>query len=283
MKEFAAFLLSLAFAAPAFPPPAELNQGIINTNMSLIAGGGLPNSSTTTTTTFTSEMLAGVTSLQLLIALENLEAYIYSEVILNITGGVYDQEVHVAVVSYTFPVPNLEEFLAVANLITCANFGSFIGIQEQRPRTIASGAASSAILGVETRHDAFLRILHAAWAYNVGLQFTVQWSCMVEPAYTAYPRLTLSLSGPTFSDDSSYPSSVSFTWDPKQASVAREAGKTIYAAWINLYNQPMYTLVIIDGEGSGSTVVPKNMSSMAFMALKRMQPSDFTNLDFSQP
>jgi hypothetical protein len=194
---------------------------------------------------------------------------------------------------YAFPVTNFDEFLAVANLITCANFGSIIGIQEQLPGTTASGAASAAILGVETRHDAFLRILHgiapnpvpfdtaipAAWAYNIGLQFTVPGSCTVEPAYTVYPQLTLNPSGPTFADDSSYPSSVSFTWDPQQAWVAREVGKQIYAAWVNLYNQPMYTPVIIDREGSGSTVVPKNMSGMAFIALITMQPSDFTDLE----
>jgi hypothetical protein len=90
MKAFAAFLLPLVYAAPAFPPPAELGQGIINPNISLIAGGGLPNTSTTANTASTSETPAGVTALQLLIALENLEAYFYSEVILNITNGVYD-------------------------------------------------------------------------------------------------------------------------------------------------------------------------------------------------
>ncbi|KUJ11342.1 uncharacterized protein LY89DRAFT_739539 [Mollisia scopiformis] len=276
LSPISSLLIPLAFSAPAFPPPAELTQGIINANISLIAGGGAPNVS----------------------------------IILNITNGVYDtgdrplnetlsviekiaaqEEVHVATVSgifleskqsppvtacnYTFPVTNFDEFLSVANLITCANFGSIIGIQEQLPGSTASGPAGTSILATETRHDSFLRILHgiapnpspfdtavpAAWAYNVGLQFIVPGSCGVEPAYPAYPQLTVtSMEGQSFAHDTSYPSSVSFAWDPQQA-------------WV-----PMYTEVVVNGTGSGSTMIPKNMSGMAFMALTTMQPADFTNL-----
>jgi hypothetical protein len=45
-----------------------------------------------------------------------------------------------------------------------------------------------------------------------------------------------------------------------------------------MYNQPVYTEVDVSECGSGSTIVPKNMSRIAFMALTTMQPSDFTNL-----
>ncbi len=31
--------------------------------------------------------------------------------------------------NYTFPVTNIDEFLALANLLTSANFGSVIGVQ----------------------------------------------------------------------------------------------------------------------------------------------------------
>jgi hypothetical protein len=115
--------------------------------------------------------------------------------------------------NYTFPVTNFDESLAVANLITCVNFGSIIGIQQELPGTTASGPASTSILATETRHDSFLRILHdiapnlspfdtagpAAWAYNIGLQFIVPGSCAVEPTYPAYPQLTVtSMMGQSF-------------------------------------------------------------------------------------
>ena len=87
MKASTLFLLPLAYAAPTlpFPPPAELSQGVINANISLIAGGGLPNASGTTP----QFSQAGITALQLLASLENIEAYYYAEAIHNLTTGVY--------------------------------------------------------------------------------------------------------------------------------------------------------------------------------------------------
>ena len=86
MKARTLFFLPLVYAAPTlpFPPPAELTQGVISTNISLIAGGGLPN--VAGTTTFSE---AGITALQLLASLENIEAYYYAEAIHNLTTGVY--------------------------------------------------------------------------------------------------------------------------------------------------------------------------------------------------
>jgi hypothetical protein len=82
MKTAAALLLPLVYAAPAFPPPAELIQGVINSNISFIAGGALPNSSASV------ELLDVVVSgLQLLASLENSEAYFYSEAILTLPAG----------------------------------------------------------------------------------------------------------------------------------------------------------------------------------------------------
>lgn len=84
MKVIALLLLPSAYTAPAFPPPAELTQGAVNTNISLIAGGTLPNNTAAVVTTAT-----GMTGLQLLASLENIEAFFYSEAIQNLTSGVY--------------------------------------------------------------------------------------------------------------------------------------------------------------------------------------------------
>ena len=58
----------------------------------------------------------------------------------------------------------------------------------------------------------------------------------------------------------------------------REKGKQLFAAWMNQYNQPIYTLVTVKGPGSGTTPVPKDMQAVAFVALTTLQPLDFTDL-----
>jgi hypothetical protein len=192
---------------------------------------------------------------------------------------------------YAFPVTNFEEFLSIANLITSANFGSVIGLQQQLDGSAPALATSTtAILGVETRHDAFLRILHGVvpnpapydtgipigWAYNIGLQYTVPGSCPVEVPLPTYPQLYLD--HPASFSNGSYPDTLSFTWDTQQSWVQREKGKQLYAAWVNQYNEPMYTNVTVYKSGYGSTTVPKGMQAVAFMALTTLQPEDFTDL-----
>ena len=83
MKAATALLIPLAYAAPAFPPPAELTQGLVNSNISLIAGGSLPNNTAAVATG------TAITGLQLLASLENIEAFFYSDAIQNLTSGVY--------------------------------------------------------------------------------------------------------------------------------------------------------------------------------------------------
>lgn len=83
MKAAIVLLLPFAYAAPAFPPPAELTQGVVNSNISLIAGGTLPNNTAAVATGI------AVTGLQLLASLENIEAFFYSDAIQNLTSGVY--------------------------------------------------------------------------------------------------------------------------------------------------------------------------------------------------
>lgn len=85
LKAAIVFLLPFAYAAPAFPPPAELTQGVVDANISAIAGGGLPNN----TVSVLVPGAAAITGLQLLAALENIEAFYYSDAIRNLTTGVY--------------------------------------------------------------------------------------------------------------------------------------------------------------------------------------------------
>lgn len=181
----------------------------------------------------------------------------------------------------------------MANLLTSANFGSVIGAQEQLGASNpALGPSTTSILGAETRHDAFLRILHGlvpnpapfetgipiAWAYNIGLLYTVPGSCPVEVPLPTYPQLSEDPALPPAFANAFYPETMSFTWDPQQAWVQRETGKQLYAAWVNLFNQPMYTPVTVATPGSGTTPVPKDMQAVAFVALTTLQPSNFDDL-----
>ena len=86
LKAVTIFLLPLSYAAPTlpFPPPAELTQGYVDTNISLIAGGALPNISTDA-----QYSPAGITALQLLASLENIEAFFYADAIQKLTSGAY--------------------------------------------------------------------------------------------------------------------------------------------------------------------------------------------------
>jgi hypothetical protein len=86
-KGITLFLLPLIYAAPTlpFPPPAELSEGYVSTNISLIAGGSLPNVSTDA-----QYSTAGITALQMLASLENIEAFFYADAIQNLTTGIYN-------------------------------------------------------------------------------------------------------------------------------------------------------------------------------------------------
>jgi len=192
-----------------------------------------------------------------------------------------------------FPATNFDEFLAVANIITSANFGSVIGLQEQQGAEAPSlSPSTTSILAVETRHDAFLRILHGlvpnpspfdtgipiGWAYNIGLQYTVPGSCTVEVPLPTYPELSTDPAEPPAFANSSYPATISFTWNDQQAWVQRETGKQLYAAWVNLFNQPFYTPVTVNKAGFGTTPVPAGMQAVAYVALTTLQPDNFNDL-----
>lgn len=124
MKAITLFLLPLLHAAPTlpFPPPAELTQGYVNTNISLIAGGSLPKVSTDAQYT-----TAGITALQLLASLENIEAFFYADAIQNLTSGIYttgdlslnetpDVISKIAAVCLVLALANLSTSIQVANI-----------------------------------------------------------------------------------------------------------------------------------------------------------------------
>jgi hypothetical protein len=195
--------------------------------------------------------------------------------------------------TYTFPVTTWPSFLGVAHLLTSTNFGSVIGVQQQLSGSdLAIAASTTSILGVETRHDAFLRLLNGqvpnqspfdtglpiAWAYNIGLQLVVPGSCPVEVSLPTYPGLAIVGQEPWALAPSAYPKTMTFSWDPAQAWVARENGKTVYAAWVNLFNQPVYTEVVLNGDGQGTTSVPAGMEAVAFVALTTLQPNTYQDL-----
>lgn len=140
---------------------------------------------------------------------------------------------------YTFPATKFDGFLAVANLLASTSFGSVIGLEQQfNGSAPALAPAITAILGVETRHDAFLCILHGvvanpapfdtavpiALAYNIGLQYTVPGSCLVEVPLPTYPQLSFDpVELPSLRTPPIRPACLK--WDDQEAWVQREKGK----------------------------------------------------------
>ncbi|MCJ1453588.1 hypothetical protein MMC28_003935 [Mycoblastus sanguinarius] len=195
--------------------------------------------------------------------------------------------------NYSFPVSTPQQFFALGNIITPTNFGSIIGLEseiaESDPSTVLS---STSILATEVRHEVFLRSTNGqipnpapfdtgippSWAYHIGLQYIVPGSCPVEvdlPTYPAlYPDPDL---GPQFAPPAP-PTTFSFTWDVNQDWVTREGSKQLYVAWLNLANQPQYTLLNRTGAGSGETKVPKALENTAYVALTSNQPDNLPDL-----
>lgn len=103
----------------------------------------------------------------------------------------------------------------------------------------------------------------------------------MEVPLPTYPELAIVGQEPWAIAPSVYPETMTFSWDPAQAWVAREKGKTLYAAWVNLFNQPVYTEVVLNADGQGKASVPAGMEAVAFVALTTLQPGTYQDLQDS--
>ena len=136
---------------------------------------------------------------------------------------------------------------------------------------LVSGLAS--IAATEARHSAFFEVasgqvpnpspfdtpVAGVWAYNLALNFIVPGSCPVSPPFQIIPKLTASAQEGT--------TIWSFSWDPTQEPVVREAGRPLFIAWVNQLGSPIYTELSLTSNGTGTAQIPQGMEGAVFAAL----------------
>lgn len=151
----------------------------------------------------------------------------------------------------------------------------------------------ASILAVESRHDAFFRLIEGEvpnptpfdtgisniWAYNFALSFIVPGSCSVEVPLPILPTLSISNAPHSGSTNSTVNKSIrEFTWDPAQATFVAEAGKQLLVGWVNQLDVPVYTPLNITVKGQGTALVPHEMNGVAFAVVTTQWPGNANDL-----
>jgi len=221
---------------------------------------------------------------------------------MNVVGHIAAQEeVHVAAIAgllqgngaqsvapcqYNFPVTDETSFFALGNIITTVGIGALIGLQDSLSTTDPELMATvGSILPVESRHDAFFRMtageipnptvfeteISGAWAYNLGLDFTVAGSCPNLPSsitsLPVFPDLGIvGYGGPSFATPNSPGKLIFQVGQPSMLPQGWNSG-ALYMAWVNQDNVPAYTPVTVDQNQQLHADVQPGMFGIAFAAL----------------
>lgn len=100
-------------------------------------------------------------------------------------------------------------------------------------------------------------------------------SCKAELPIAILPKLSIGnkVDGHARSNDT-----VTFSWDDAARAAAARSGKPLFIGWVNQVDVPAYTSLDAFGDGSGTTVVPPQLSDTSFAVLTT-QPD---LLDFDQ-
>ena len=192
----------------------------------------------------------------------------------------------IAPCKYHFPVTNAEEFFALANIITVVGIGAIFDLQDLFSKTDPGlEASTSAIVSVESRHDAFFRLIggeipnptpfdtriSGVWAYNLALDFIIPGSCGsgLPASITGLPVLPpLGLVGagdPAFAS-TNYQTQLTFAVNTG-AMPNGWNNKPLFIGWVNQVNAVIYTPVTVVNGYQLQTPVPAGLNGMAFVAL----------------
>ena len=172
--------------------------------------------------------------------------------------------------TYAFPYSDPLSFAKLANMVTSVGIGAYLGGSAELMDNAQLLTSAGAILTVEARHDAYLRVgfaaspfpapfdtpLTAAWAYNLAQAFIVE--CPVQLPLPIFPMLSLDM-------DNSAGSAKYFSFDVTEVSVA--SSTTLYLAWINQLSTPIYTVAQSCGSGCVYADVPPGVVGAAFVVL----------------
>jgi hypothetical protein len=157
--------------------------------------------------------------------------------------------------------------------------GAFMSLAESLPAEASAAAVMlSSIASVAARQNAMLQAsagsntsmasfdtpLSATLAYNLALNYVQPGSCKTELPIPVLPTLSMGnrVVGHARANDT-----VSFTWDDAARAAAARSGKPLFIGWVNQVDIPVYTVIEAFGDGSGTTVVPSQLSGTAFAVL----------------
>jgi hypothetical protein len=143
----------------------------------------------------------------------------------------------------------------------------------------------SAILAVESRHDAFFLLqrdqvpnprsfdtgIGMIWAHNLARQYIVPGLCIDDIPLPVLPTLQAQINPPS---QQSGTTSVSLSWDATEPSFKAEAGRPLTAVWINQLSVPVYTNISMDGSGNSHSDIPAGFTGQTFLAITSQQPQD---------
>ncbi|KAH7061016.1 hypothetical protein BKA63DRAFT_196923 [Paraphoma chrysanthemicola] len=179
---------------------------------------------------------------------------------------------------YELPASVLERSLLMGALKSVEG-GVFMSLAESlASEDTAAAITLSSIAGVAASQNAVLRAqanlnisiasfetpLSETWAYNFALKYVRPGSCVVELPIPILP--TLSING----EVSAYVranSNVTLAWDAAAQAAASRSGKTLHIGWVNQVDNPVYTSVLVMGNGRGRVQVPPGLAGTAIAVL----------------
>ena len=195
---------------------------------------------------------------------------------------------------YQFPVDSTASFLQLAQIITTVGIGGVLEIATLDAVTdpaVIQGVAS--IVTVEARHDAFFRTavdstrapnpapfdtrISGVWALNLALPFVVPDSCPSLPNVPILPPLNVVTITPGVSSNGTATDGTGTVTFSAPAGFGSNSTASLFAAWVNQVNVPVFTPATVGGNGNIQTTVPKDMAGVAFVALTTK--TDATDVD----
>lgn len=193
---------------------------------------------------------------------------------------------------YSLP-NNTVEMTYLMSTLKSVETGLFISLAESLPTTDApAGIVLSNMAAVAARQKVILEAhinpntsagpfetpVSTAWAYNLAAAHARAGSCAVELPVPTLPALHASYGTAVFGRQGT---SVTLTWDAAGRAAAARSGKPLFVGWVNQIGSPVYTPLVVLGDGVGTTSVPARLLGTSFAVLTA-QPGLDTVSDLTQ-
>lgn len=173
---------------------------------------------------------------------------------------------------YEFPSYNTSQFLVLGRKLSTVAVGAAVALADAISTLdpeLVSGFAS--IAATEARLSAFFEVINGhvpnpspfdtpvagVWAYNLALNFVISGSCQQTLPLPILPRLTAQVNE----------TDVTFSWDPTQEPLIREAGRPLFIGWVNQLGPPIYTPLDVVNIGTGTAKLPGGFKGGVYAAL----------------